>query len=96
MQTSGIPHENLRPFHHTAHSLRRVLHKLSPGEECEIDGEIDFKLHFRKKREYEPGSGPSVERAVAQVATWRGRHLKLRYRATRARYHPAGSAHSTR
>jgi hypothetical protein len=29
---------------------------------------------------------PSVERAVAQVATWRGRRLKLRYRGT-ARNH---------
>src|SRR6266536_4086302 len=25
---------------------------------------------------------PNVERAVAQVATWRGRRLKLRYRGT--------------
>ena len=29
---------------------------------------------------------PNVERAVAQVATWRGRRLKLRYRGT-ARNH---------
>ena len=25
---------------------------------------------------------PNVERAIAQVATWRGRRLKLRYRGT--------------
>ena len=25
---------------------------------------------------------PNVERAIAQVATWRGRRLKLRYRST--------------
>ena len=25
---------------------------------------------------------PHVERAIAQVATWRGRRLKLRYRGT--------------
>ena len=29
---------------------------------------------------------PNVERAIAQVATWRGRRLKLRYRGT-ARNH---------
>jgi hypothetical protein len=29
---------------------------------------------------------PNVERAVAQVATWRGRRLKLRYRGTARNY----------
>ncbi len=43
------------------------------------------------RRDWAAGSGlrkdymarrPNVERAVAQVATWRGRRLKLRYRGT--------------
>jgi hypothetical protein len=27
-----------------------------------------------------PSTGPNIEWAIAQVATWRGRRLKLRYR----------------